>query len=54
MRIINTNATPEQQKADMKRIKASHNQAMKEKGGTWGFFGGVITIENRHYQVVDK
>lgn len=54
MRIIHTNATPEQQKQDMKRLQNLHKSAMKEKGGTWGFFGGVITIENRKYQVVDK
>lgn len=40
----------EAQKADYPRLNRMHKQALK-KNPTWGFFGGTLTIENRHYQV---
>lgn len=53
MKIVSTNATPEEQKKDYKKLLAAHKQAMKEDL-TWDMFGGVITIDGRRYQVVDK
>jgi len=50
MKIISTTATPEQQKADYKQLLAAHKRAMKEEP-TWSWFGGVITINGRKYQV---
>ena len=53
MKIIHTTATPEQQKKDQKSLleackKASNNSP------TWDFFGGVVTVNGRKYQVVGK
>ena len=52
MKIISTDATPEQQKKDYKRLLAAHKSAMKTP--FWDVFGGVITINGRRYQVVNK
>lgn len=40
----------EVQKEDYQELNRRHKRAL-EKEPTWGFFGGTITIENRHYQV---
>jgi hypothetical protein len=53
MRIISTTATAEQQKQDYKKLLAAHKKAVKEVI-FWDVFGGVITINGRRYQVVDK
>jgi hypothetical protein len=53
MRIISTTATPEEQKKDYKALLAAHKRAMKEEP-TWSWFGGVLTINGRRYQVVSK
>ena len=40
----------EQMLADTPRIMQIFREELK-KGGLWEFFGGVITIEDREYQV---
>ncbi len=42
---------PEQVKADLPRLQAEHDKACKQDP-TWQFFGGILTVEQRQYQVV--
>lgn len=53
MKIIWTNATPEQQKMDRKDLIEANKKARKSSP-TWDFFGGVLTVNDRKYQVVGK
>lgn len=53
MRIIHTTATPEQQKKDHKALLEACKRASKTNP-TWDFFGGVVTVNGRKYQVVGK
>jgi hypothetical protein len=53
MKIIWTDATEAEAKADYKEVLTAHKQAMKEEL-TWDCFGGVITVNGHKYQVVDK
>jgi hypothetical protein len=53
MKIISTDATADEQKQDYKKLLAAHKKAMKEEM-FWDVFGGVITINGRRYQVVNK
>lgn len=41
---------PEQYHADYRKLEKMHEEA-KKKTPTWAFFGGVLTIEDRVYQV---
>lgn len=52
VKIISTSQTAEQTQKDLPAIQKAHDEAMKAEP-TWRFFGGVITIENRQYQVVE-
>lgn len=52
VKIIGTNQTAEQTKKDLPAIQQAHNEELKINP-TWRFFGGIITIENRDYQVVE-
>lgn len=37
-------------KKDWKQLKELHQKALKEQP-TWSVFGGILTIEDREYQV---
>jgi hypothetical protein len=53
MKIIHTTATPEQQKMDRKDLIEANKKASKSSP-TWDFFGGVLTVNGRKYQVIGK
>lgn len=38
-------------KADLPKLQAAHDRAKREDP-TWEFFGGILTIDQRKYQVV--
>jgi hypothetical protein len=52
MKIICKNATPEQLKRDYQEI-VKHNEIALKRCLTWKVFGGIITVGNRTYQVVN-
>ena len=39
-------------KKDLQYLRKKHIKALKSEP-TWSFFGGVLTISNRRYQVVE-
>lgn len=40
-------------KKDVPKLRKKHAEAMK-KEATWSSFGGVLTIKDRRYQVVEE
>lgn len=52
LKVIGTDQTHEQLVADWPRLLEQHREALRTQP-TWAFFGGVITIEGREYQVVE-
>lgn len=53
MKILWTNATPEQAEQDYPALLKAHKEALKEEL-TWDVFGGTIRIDGRFYQVVEE
>jgi hypothetical protein len=52
MEVIGTKESLEQTRRDWPRLLKEHKKALRTQP-TWAFFGGVITIEGREYQVVE-
>ena len=51
MKIVWTNATPEQVKRDYEKVVAAHKKAMEENPRSWAIFGGTVTVNKKQYQV---
>lgn len=47
------NVSPEQIQADYPKLKEIHAKAMKSDP-LWEFFGGVLSIDGREYQVCNN
>ncbi len=50
MTIIHTTESKEQQEKDRPELERLHASACKANP-TWAFFGGILTIQGREYQV---
>jgi hypothetical protein len=48
IRVIWTNATPQQMQEDTEELI----KICKKEKANWGFFGGIVYIKDREYQVL--
>lgn len=52
--LVHTNETAKQTQADWHKIENACREECEKPTSLWEFFGGIVTIEGRKYQVYGK